>query len=252
MNIRLISVLLTVLTTTCALAAQPVALFDQAHGQRFVIEKSGELNLGALASALASAGFQVRSTDKPLTAQSLTGVKALITSGGFVPFSAQENEAVGNFLKGGGNLAVMLHIAPSYETLLTSLGITASSGVVHETENVEAINSLDFKVADLDRHPLFDGIGYFSIYGGWAIVDHADTALIVARTSKAAWIDLNRNKVRDERIEPLTMLGMCAVGTIGSGRFAIFGDDAIFQDRYFTGNNAKLGANLAKWLLEGK
>lgn len=250
--IKALSLAATLLSATAAYAAQPVALFDQGHGQRFVVEKTGEMNLGGLAEAFRSSGYEVRSTTEPLTPEALTGVSVVVTSGGFVPHKPEETAALKKFVEAGGGLSVMMHIAPTYEGLLSAFGIVGSSGVVHETENVEAINSLDFTAKDFSAHPLFEGVAGVKFYGSWAVASVKGGAEVVARTSKGGWIDLNRNKVRDEKVEPLGQLGLIAVANPGSGRVAAFGDDAVFQDKFLVGDNKKLASNLAAWLGGGK
>jgi len=37
-------------------------------------------------------------------------------------------------------------------------------------------------------------------------------------------------------------------GKLSSGRFVVFGDDAVFQNKFLTGDNLILGRNLAAWL----
>lgn len=244
---------LTVLAALLLLAAYshgaaPVALFDQAHGQRFVIEKSGELDLGALAQVFKGAGFEVRSTDKPLTAATLSGVKVLISSGGFVPFTKAETDALKSYVRGGGNAVVLMHIAPTYQDLLVAFGIAPTSGVIHETQNVLEINSIDFDVKDLTPAPLFEGLDSFSVHGGWGIVPFGNTSSVIAQTSPGAWVDLNRNNLRDEGKEPVTTLGVVTLTSEGTGKLLVFGDDAIFQNRFLSGNNLKLAQNLAKWM----
>lgn len=249
---RFVAALSILLAGSAAFAAQPVALFDQGHGQRFLIEKTGELNLGGLAEAFRGAGYEVRSTAAPLTADALSGISVVVSSGCLVPYKPEEVDALKKFVNAGGGLSAMMHIAPTYEGLLTAFGIVGSSGVVHETENVEAINSLDFVARDLSAHPLFEGVAGVNFYGSWAVAGVKGGAEVIARTSKGGWIDLNRNKVRDEKVEPLGQLGLIAVASSGSGRVVAFGDDAIFQDRFLTGDNKKLAANLAAWLGGGK
>lgn len=249
MNFRKISIALaTLLLGTAAFAAQPVALFDQGHGQRFLIEKTGELNLGGLAATFRSAGYEVRSIASPITAEALSGVSVVVSSGCLVPYKPEEVDALRKFVNAGGGLSVMMHIAPTYEGLLSAFGIVGSSGVVHETENVEAINSLDFTVKNFTSHPLFAGVSGVKFYGSWAVAGVKGGAEVIAKTSKGGWIDLNRNKLRDDKVEPLGELGLIAVANPGSGRVAAFGDDAIFQDRFLSGDNQKLAANLASWL----
>lgn len=242
---------MAVFTAAVSFAAKPVVLFDQAHGQRFVVDVPGDLNLNALAGVMRDAGFEVKTTASPLDAGTLAGVKAVISSGGFVPFSAGEIEALSGFLNNGGSLAVMLHIAPTYESLLRHFRVGATSGVLRETENVVGVNSLDFNVVNFAPHPLTDGLDSFAVHGGWGVVALGGLK-VVAKTSLSTWIDLNRNNLRDPSAEPFTAMGVAVAGEVGKGKLAVFGDDAIFQDKFLSDGNMKLARNMALWFLGSK
>lgn len=234
---------------TLARAEGPVVMFDQGHGQRFLIEKPGDLSLSALAATFAAAGAEVKSTGQDLLPHALEGVKVVVTSGAFVPHKPQEVQALYNFVKNGGSLAVMMHIAPTYSKLLSAFRVAGASGVVHETENVVGVESTDFNVVNFNKeHPLFAGVASFAAHGAWGVTSNSKEIVLVAETSKGAWIDLNRNKIRDEKAEPLNTLGIVAAGQFGKGKVVIFGDDAIFQEKFLVEGNKKLAENMARWL----
>lgn len=226
----------------------PVVLFDQGHEQRFVIEKSGGYHLSKLAEVFKRKGYTVRSTTEPLTPASLAEVDVLVSSGAFAPLSPEELETVVNFVRGGGSVSVMLHIAPTYSGFLRAFGIMAANGVIHETKNVIGTNSLNFRLSVLRDHPLFEGINEFNAYGVWALLDLDKNTSSVGITSKQAWIDMDRDKVRNPSSEPLHAYAVVVAGGLGEGKIAAFGDDAIFQDEFIDGNNMKLAENLAGWL----
>ena len=73
------------------------------------------------------------------------------------------------------------------------------------------------------------------------------TAQIIARTGPKAWIDLNRDGKLTET-EAQQAFGVIVAGTLGKGRFVIFGDDAIFQNTFLDQENMPLGKNLADWM----
>lgn len=228
-------------------APRPVVLFDQGHGQRFLVEETGELHLSALAEVFRAEGFEVRSAAARLDRASLEGVRALVTSGLFVPYDGPELAEIAGFMERGGGLAAMLHIAPTYAGLLERLGVIASSGVLNETEDLRGGNPLDFRVTSFLPHPLTAGLKSFSVYGGWAVMHRAQNASTLAFTGRGAWLDANRSRTRDPD-EPLHAYGVLVAGTLGRGRFAVFGDDAIFQNRFLDPDNRALAANLARWL----
>jgi len=228
-------------------ADKPVVLFDQGHGQRFVIEKQDELQLSGLAGIFRERGCEVRSSDGKITATTLDGVDILVSSGLFVPYDDEELNTIKNFLEQGGALSVMLHIAPTYGNLFNVLGVAASQGVLNETENLIGGNPLDFQVKNLSKHPLLDGLEQFNLYGGWALMNRGANAKTIAYTSRQSWVDGNRDRQRNPN-EPLHVYGVIVAGTKGKGRFAVYGDDAIFQNQFLNDDNKTLAIKLADWL----
>ena len=230
-----------------AAAAKPVVLFDEAHGQRFLTGQSGPLDLSGLASLFTAAGWDVRTAHKPFGAETLAHVDALVVSGAFAPVTPQETDAVIQFLHRGGRLCVMLHIAPPVDELLHRLNVAISNGVIRERAHLVATDPLNFGVTGLEPHPLLRNVGTFNIYGGWALRSLADNATVIASTSPSAWIDLNGNNAVDER-DAVQSFGVVVAGRTGQGRFAVFGDDAMFQNQFLTGGNLTLARNLVAWL----
>ncbi|MBI5484673.1 MAG: DUF4350 domain-containing protein [Deltaproteobacteria bacterium] len=221
-------------------------LFDQGHGQRFLIEDSGPLQLSGLSGIVRGHGANPGSTKNELNDETLRNYKALVISGPFTALSRNEVEAVASFIEKGGRLAAMLHIGPPLAGLLARLGIVHSNAVLHERQNV-IDTDINFRVADLTPDPLFTGINQFSIYGAWALEPTAP-ATSIARTSASAWVDLDGDKIlsKGDVVSSFTLL---ARGTYGAGSYVIFGDDAIFQNRFLDEDNRKLASNLALWLI---
>ena len=221
-------------------------LFDQGHNERFLIEEKGALHLSDFAAVLGSKGALVSSSTKVLDDAALKNVTALVVSGPFASLQPEEIDAVVRFIERGGRLAAMLHIGPPLAGLLARLDVYHSNGVLHERHNVIDLD-MNFRVTALSGSPLFDGLAQFSAYGAWAL-DPGKAVTVLAQTSAEAWVDLNGDKI----LSPGDAVGAFAVavsGNLGSGGFVIFGDDAIFQNRYLTDNNGKLAGNLAGWLM---
>jgi hypothetical protein len=220
-------------------------IFDEGHGQLFSIDDTGELQLSKLADTMRASGAQVRKTKDIISDNTLKGATGLVISGLFKPLQADEIETLVRFIQKGGRVAVMMHIAPPLSNLVFRLGLGYSQTVIHERQNV-IDKDINFRVTDLSPSPLFTGIDSFSAYGVWAI-DPRDKSISIARTSPNAWMDFDNKGIISEK----SLVGaftIVAIGSLGSGNFAIFGDDAIFQNRYLEGNNQKLAENLAKWL----
>lgn len=237
---------LALLQAVSVFAGEPVVMVDQGHGQRFVIEEKGELHLSRFAEIMKGAGAQVVSTKKPLSAESLKEISALVISGPFESLKPEEVQAVAHFIDGGGRLAVMLHIGSPLSGLLARLDLDNSNAVIHEKSNIIDADS-NFRVTNLMSSPLFSGVTHFSLYGGWAL-DPGKTGVVLAQTSSDAWADLDGNKVLSKG-DVIGAFSVAVSGSLGSGGFVVFGDDALFQNRYLDENNGRLAANLAGWLV---
>lgn len=223
----------------------PSVIFDEGHGQRFLIGEKGELQLSVLADIIRGKGAQVAATVAPLSDDTLKGAAALVISGPFESLRPDEVQAVARFVEKGGRLAMMLHIGPPLAGLLDRLDIDHSNAVLHERNNL-IDKDINFIVKELNPVPLFAGIARFSVYGGWALRGGRDGAGI-ARTSEQAWVDLNGDKLLSEG-DAVGAFDVVVGDSFGAGSYLVFGDDAIFQNRYLDVDNRKLAENLAGWL----
>lgn len=224
----------------------PKVLFDQGHNQRFLIGEKGDLQLSGLAEVIRGKGAVVTAVSGPLDDNALQGVAALVISGPFESLKTAEVEAVTRFLERGGRLAVMLHVGPPLAGLLDRLDVDHSNAVLHERVNV-IDKDIDFHVKELDPHPLFAGLKQFSLYGGWAL-KAGKNGTGIAKTSAEAWVDLDGDKVLSKN-DAVGAFDVVVTGSFGEGKFVIFGDDAIFQNRFLDQDNGQLAASLAEWLI---
>lgn len=246
MNAMMIVVMAALLWTNSALAAENgCILFDQGHNQRFLIEDNGELQLSRLADIMRTQGAIVKSTKTPLRDDVLKDCAALVISGPFEALRPDEVNAVMRFIERGGRLVAMLHIGSPLTALLSRLDLDHSNGVLHERSNAIDADT-NFRVTSLSASPLFDGVKQFSLYGGWAL-DPGRSGIALAKTSPGAWVDLNGDKVLSNG-DASGAFTVAVSGSLGSGGFVVFGDDAIFQNRNLDENNSRLAANLAGWL----
>ncbi len=220
-------------------------LFDSGHGELFKTGNDGPLQLSGLAKVFQAAGIQVSNLEKPISDKNLEGVNGLVISGAFTPLKAEEIEAVVRFMERGGKLSVMLHIAPPLATLLDRLQIDYTNGVLQETENIIGNQPINFRVNRFDSHSILQGIKEFSLYGGWGLINKDESSRVVAATGLHAWIDLDGSNIQKK--EATAAFGVLIAGERGKGGFLVFGDDAIFQNKFLDGNNKALAANLAGW-----
>ncbi len=247
------AVILACLASTlgCAHQSRSTILFDEGHGQQFLMEKQGPLDLSALSGLFRDQGLDVKASSTPMTDDSLAHVEALVVSGPFVPFTLAETDAVTHFVQNGGRLCVMLHIAAPVGPLLRRMNVVTSNGVIREREHVIDDDPLNFHVTSSAAHELTAEVPEFDAFGVWALLNTGDSAAVVAQTSASAWVDLNGNQSLDpgDAVQPFAVV---IAGELGRGRFVVFGDDAIFQNKFLSGGNAILGRNLVKWLAQKK
>ena len=222
-------------------------IFDQGHGQKFVIEKEGELQLSGLAGVLKGKGYEVRVNAGQINGAALKGADVLLISGAFQPLSPEETKAILRFVEHGGKLCVMLHVPQPLTALMSRLKVYASNGVIQEQENTIRNDPKQFFVMNMEKHQITKGLKKIGVHGTWALMTESKTARIIARTGPNAWIDLNRDGKFNET-DARQPFGVIIAGTLGKGRYVIFGDDAIFQNKFLDQENMLLGKNLADWM----
>jgi len=231
---------------TSSVAQRPVVWFDQGHGQKVRVDQDGPLQLSSLAELLVGEGLQVKTGRRALDDELLGQAQALVISGAFQPLQPGEIQALHRFVESGGRLLILLHIAPPLGPLLQSFGVDFSNGVIREQRQVLGQEPLNFSVTDLARHPLLTNVQSVAIYGAWALLGMDLTVQSLAQTSPEAWVDLNGNRILD-RQDARQAFAVVVAGHKGRGEFLVFGDDALFQNR-FIGGNRQLAQNLAHWL----
>lgn len=239
---------ITVLTLAASAYAAPVVLFDETHAQQFLIDKDGPLDLSGLAGAYRANGFLVKSSEGKLHAKELASVDLLVLSGPFRPLDPGEVEAVLDFVGAGGGLAVMLHIPPPALNLLRQLHVDVANGTLHEEGAAIDGNPLYIKVSRLADHPVTAGLESFSVYGCWALRGAADHVETLAETGTHGWVDLNQDG-KFTGADAMQSFGVLVAGQLGQGRYVVFGDDTLLQNRFFDEPNRRLAINMANWLV---
>ncbi|GFE57152.1 GldG family protein [Geobacter sp. AOG1] len=251
-RVRVIAGMTVVLIVLCMAgvsnaSAKQVVLFDEGHGQRFSIGEKGPLHLAGLAERFRMGGFEVTQSTGILADGTLAATDVLVLSGPFTPYAPDEVAAIAHFLERGGRLAVMLHVAPPLGDVLHRIGVDFSNGVIREHDNVIGDEPLNFRVTSLAGDPLLAGLGGFSVYGCWALTNIDSRATIIASTGARASVDLGTG-ADGKPLQAVQSFGVAVAGKLGQGRFVVFGDDAIFQNRFLDVDNRHLADNLVQWL----
>ena len=226
--------------------AGPAVLFDQSHGQRFLIGGKGALDLSDFASIVRARGGRTRA-GKALTPAALDGARGLVISGAFDRIRPDEVEAVAAFVENGGRLAVMVHVEPPQADLLHRFAISISNGVIREQADVVGGDPLNFRVTRFGTHPVTKGLDSFAMYGVWALLPTSKAVEAIAVTGPKAWVDLNRNG-KLENGDAVQSFAVAVAGARGQGGIVAFGDDALFQNKFLKDGNRRLAENLADWL----
>ena len=242
-----IGLFLLSLAVVQAEAEKRTVIFDQGHGQKFVIEKEGALQLSGLSGLLKKEGYDVKVNAGQINDAALNTADVLLISGAFQPFSPEEINAIIRFLERGGKLCVMLHIPQPLTGLMNRLKVYASNGVIQEQENTINNAPKEFFITDMEKHEITMGLKKIGVHGAWALMTDSTTAQIIARTGPKAWIDLNGDGKFNET-DVRQSFGVVIAGALGKGRYIIFGDDAIFQNKFLDQENMPLGKNLADWM----
>ena len=133
-------------------------LFDKGHGERFLLDRSGPLDLSILGTILRNHGLNITATDAALSSDHLAAADGIIMSGPFAPATAAEIDALVRFVERGGRLAIMLHIGKPMADLIQRLGVDVSTGVIHERHDIIGGDPVNFRVSRIRPHPLFKGM----------------------------------------------------------------------------------------------
>jgi len=243
----LVAFLLVGFSSLCDAAT---VLVDEAHGQRFLIERQDPLDLSKLAGVFVQEGLDVKTGRGQISDETLAGVNALVMSGPFAPFTEGETAATMRFLERGGYLCVMLHIPQPVSPLLKALGVSFSNGVIREEAEVLDKDPLNFRITRMSDHPITKGVQSFNVYGAWALLNQGASVSVVAQTGDKSWVDLDGNQTQDYK-DAVQSFAVAVGGDVGKGSFVVFGDDALFQNQFLSGGNEALAKNLARWLLIG-
>ena len=242
------------LCTVCSLAAGMTAhagevLFDTSHTVVFPPQSDAPLGLKRFLALFEERGVKVSVDDAPVTAKRLASVDTLVLPGPMRPFDGEEIDRIESFVRGGGNLVVLLHISPPAARLTERFGIIVSNMVISEHENLIKNESQDFYVKDFTPHAITRGVKTVALLGTWGLLAEGE-ATIVASTTERAWGDSNRNRSYDIG-EPMIKAGVVAVAEPGKGKVVVVADDAPLANAFLdVGDNLTLARNIVTWLTQ--
>jgi len=228
-------------------AKGPKTLFDASHTEIFSPVKEGPLHYGYFYKMFSEKGGAGVNEGR-VTPRALDGVKTYVIAGPAGEFTRDDIVVLQSFVRSGGNLLVLLHIAPPVARLTESFGIILSNFVVAEQENIIEGEVQDFLVKDFTHHPVTRGLKSVAVYGSWGLMaEIGSRARVLATTSEGSWADLNRNRTREDN-EPLMKYGIIAAAEYGSGKVVVVADDAPFANKFIDeADNRRLASNIVEW-----
>ena len=227
-------------------AAAATTVFDMGHTEIFSPVKDGPLNYSTFHGMWKLSGEEVGLNKEPVTAARLSKVKTYIIAGPVQSFTREEVAALESFVKNGGNLLVLLHIAPPVAQLTNSFGILVSNFTIGETTGLIDNKSQDFFVTNFGAHAVSAGLEKISVYGTWGLMAN-EPAMTVAATTAKAWADMDRNRKFDKG-EPQQEFGIVAVSEAGKGKVVVVADDAPFANKFIgEADNRRLAENIIRW-----
>ena len=255
MKYRLIAILffVVIVTSGCLynFSSQDTqkAYFDMGHHEIFSPNNGDPSSYTELYYKLQEQGFDVEVVVDPLTSEVLSDADILVIGGPMIEFSTQEIDDIRDFVRGGGNLLLLVHIFPPVVDLIDDFGIACSTYIVHDVENQINISPRDFYSLDIENHPITEGVEEIAVFGSWSLAS-VEPANVVAWSSDRAWLDTNANQVFDVDFEVQGRLGVVAVSEYGSGKVVVL-DDAVFTDGFVVvGDNRVLRDNIISWFKE--
>ena len=224
-------------------------MFDTSHRVIFSPESEEKLGLKNFLQMFRHKGHAVKTGNAVLSHEGLKDTDCLVLPGPMRPYSKKEIEAMESFVRDGGSLVVLIHIAPPLARLSERFGIIVSNAVIAESENRIGGKPQDFIVKRFASHPLGRGLSGASFYGSWALLPEGESVSI-ADTSPSSWADLNRNRKRDPD-EPAMSFSVYAAAEAGKGRIAVIADDAPLANAFIgEADNGKMAENLIDWVMK--
>ncbi|MEK9137929.1 MAG: DUF4350 domain-containing protein [Bacteroidota bacterium] len=249
---------LWVLQILCVLpgtAAQPrVALFDRAHGELFGPTGSHPLDCSTFASLFKEEGYVIKTQDRAITPDALRGVSVLIISGAFKDLAVSEVDVIERYVRGGGNVIVLLHVSSPVARLTERFGIIVSNATVYETDKEAQIDEkpYNFFVSRFHSHPIVSGVKRMAVYGSWALMCEGKNARLLAMTSPKAYADITGNKKLDPE-DPIQAFGIVASSETDAGKVLVVADDTVLSNGFITEvDNIRLARNIVRWLTPAK
>lgn len=206
-----------------------LVIFDMAHGEVFGPDDTSELGQSAFVDRIVQAGFEVEVNNDEITRERLRDASLLVLAGPMRAFTSTETAAIDEYVRGGGNLLMSIHVPFAVSQVPSSFGLDIGRGVVARP-GTTAGEDPGVLVADVIRDDtVTKGVDHVLVLSGWPVEPAGDSAVVVVSTPENTGADLDQ----DGRIGSpgeVGSFGMVGVSRVGQGTAVIVGDDAIFAN----------------------
>lgn len=129
-------------------------VFDVSHREIFSPTSTAKMGLSEFCRDLSDNGYRLQVNKQPIDTKSLMGSELLILAGPMTEFNQEELQAITEFVKGGGNLLVLIHIAQPVLGLTERFDIQPSLATICDQTDPVENSPQDFYVTDFAEHPL--------------------------------------------------------------------------------------------------
>ncbi len=209
-----------------------LAIFDMSHGEVFGPDDTSELGQSTAVALIQEASFEVEVNTEELTRERLRDASLLVLAGPMRAFTASETAAVDEYVRGGGNVLMTIHVPFAVSQLPAHFGLDVGGGVVARP-GTAAGEDAGVLIADLiTPDPVTEGVSEVLILSGWPVIPEAggaEDAIIVVATPHETGADMNGDGVIGAEGE-LGPFGMVGVSRVGQGTVVVVGDDAVFAN----------------------
>ncbi len=239
---------LLVILAAASIAHADNILFDISHRVVFHPDSSKQFGLKELLTRFQQHGHRVSLNEEEdrLSEKSLEGIDTLVLPGPIHSYNSFEVDLIEGFVLKGGNLLVLVHIAPPLARITERFGIILSNVVISEKNNLIGTSTQDFYARDIRRHPVTADIEKIAFFGSWALLSESGSETLIS-TSNEAWADANRNRVHDQG-EPVRSFGLMAAAESGLGKVVVIADDAPLANGFIRHtDNSILADNIIIW-----
>ncbi len=204
-------------------------VFDMAHGEVFGADDTSELGQSVAVAAVREAGFAIDVRHERFDSETLSEASGLILPGPMVAFTAEEMDAIEEYLRGGGVVLLTIHVPYGISHLPERFGVEVVPGVIQSARPVGQDPGV-FMADQVFAHDLTSGVEEVLVLSSWAVAVEEEDAEVVVASGPDTWLVIHGSEAGEEPEVYRGPLGVIAVSHVGAGTFVVIGDDAVFAN----------------------